>query len=109
MTDTRAGYDIEYVAFPDDYIEEVDGDIVIPEFEQLRERGFDGEEHDYMAVVYQEPKDANTKKYDVNDHIVVAGCHAETDGKKMICKKKELFMVLHPLDEWEKYHKVKIK
>lgn len=109
IADKRDDDEIEYLAFPEDYIEEMNGEVDAPEFEEVEEEGFDGERHKYMAVLWQDPKDAVTKKYDVAEHIVVAGCHVRTDGKKMQCRKKELFVVLHPLDEWEKHHKVKIK
>ncbi len=109
IVDNRDGEDIEYMGFPTDYIEEVNGKIDSPEFEEVEEEGFDGNKHKYMAVLWQDPEDANTKKYDVAGHIVIAGCRAETDGKQIVCKKKELFVVLHPLGEWEEYHKVRLK
>ncbi|MDD3474353.1 MAG: hypothetical protein PHP08_00435 [Candidatus Dojkabacteria bacterium] len=109
ITDKRDNDEIEYIAFPRDYIEDVDGEIDVPEFEEIEEEGFDGKRHKYMAVLFQDPEDAYTKKYDVAEHIVVAGCHVETDGKKMKCKKKELFIVLHPIQEWEEHHMVKIR
>lgn len=106
--DDRDGDNISYISIPDEVLEE-EGGVDYPEFEEVKEEGFDGKMHDYMAVIWKDSKNAITKKYDVNEHIVVAGCDARSDGKKMKCKKKELYMVLHPIDEWISYHIVSIK
>lgn len=106
--DNRDGDNISYISIPEDVFED-EGSIDNPKFEEVTEEGFDKKTHDYMAVIWKDPKNAITKKYDVNDHIVIAGCDASSDGKKMKCKKKELYMVLHPIDEWISYHIVTIK
>ncbi len=106
--DNRNGDSISYISIPEEVFEDEES-IDNPEFEEVTEEGFDGKMHDFMAVIWKNPKDAVTKKYDVNDHIVIAGCDSSTDGKKMKCKKKELYMVLHPVDEWISHHIVEIK
>ncbi len=57
--------------------------------------------------MWEDPESANIKSYEVNDHLVYAGCSFDEllmkKGKK-VCKEKRLFMVLHPKEEWEKYH-----
>lgn len=110
IIDKRDNDTIEYLAFPDDYIDEVEGEIDVPKFDVVEEEGFDRKKHVYMSVLWKDPKNATTKRYDVADHIVVAGCEArvDTDGKKMQCKRKELFVVLHPIDEWKDHHIVEL-
>ena len=106
--DTRNGDSISYISIPEEVFED-EGGIDNPEFEEIAEEGFDGEMHDYMAVIWKNPEDAITKKYDVNEHIVISGCDASTDGKKMKCKKKELYVVLHQIQEWIDNHIIEIK
>jgi hypothetical protein len=106
--DDRDGDEISYVAIPEEIFEEL-GTIEQPLFEEVKEIGFDGKTHDYMAVVWKDPKDATTKKYDVNDHIVVAGCNSPTDNKgKLKCVDKTTYVVLHPIDEWIAHHMIKV-
>ena len=65
----------------------------------------DGKE--YVAVLWEDPEGADLKSYEVNEHLVYAGCNFGDKlkrGGKMVCKEKELFMVLHPKEEWESYH-----
>jgi len=65
----------------------------------------DGKE--YVVVLWEDPEGADLKSYEVNDHLVYAGCSFGDKlkrGGKMVCKEKELYMVLHPKDEWESYH-----
>lgn len=108
VIDNRDDDEIEYLAFPDDYIDDVDGEIAVPEFDIIEEKGFDGKVHEYMAVMWHDPSNAITKKYDVAEHIVIAGCESKSDGKKIQCKKKELYIVMHPLDEWLEHHVVEL-
>lgn len=108
FVDNRYGDKVEYMSIPEDVFDEM-GCIRMPELEVIEEEGFDGKLHKYMGVIWKDPKDATTKKYDVNDHIVIAGCDGVVDGKKMSCKKKELYVVLHPIEEWKEHHIVKIK
>lgn len=80
-----------------------------PQFEEVKEEGFDGIIHEYMAVVWKDPKNATTKKYDINNHIVVAGCDFPTEKKgKLKCVDKQIYVVLHPIDEWIEHHMIKI-
>jgi hypothetical protein len=64
--------------------------------------------------------DEYTKKYDIREHIVVAGCkHSdalknkefdELEGKeKLHCTEKEVFSVLHPIDEFLNQHIMEIE
>lgn len=110
FVDDRDEDNIKYISIPEEVLEE-EGGLDNPEFEKVTEEGFDGELHEYMAVIWKEPKNAHTKKYDVNEHIVVAGCDAKVDnnGKKIACRKKEMYMVLHPWKEWNDHHIVKIR
>ena len=65
----------------------------------------------YMAVQWQNVGD-NWKEYEINDHIVLAGCNNEGLKKKrgkMVCDEKDIFVVFHPINEWMEYHIRKIK
>jgi len=85
---------------PDD---EINGETFdIPKLEYTEKNGIE-----YVAVLWADPKDADLKSYEVNDHLVYAGCNYGDKlkkGGKMVCKEKELFLVLHPKEEWERYH-----
>ncbi len=106
--DNRHGEDISYISIPEEIFKEW-GSIEVPLFEEIKDKGFDDELHDYMAVIWRDPKNATTKKYDINDHIVIAGCDLPTDNKgKLKCVEKEIYVVLHPIDEWIDHHMIKI-
>lgn len=94
---------IEFLAFPDEFIDDVDGEIKVPKFEVIEEDG-----KKYMSVLWKDMLSANVKRYDVNEHIILAGCESKIDGKKLQCKRKELYLVLHPLEEWNAYHVVNL-
>lgn len=62
--------------------------------------------------------DSYTKKYDIREHIVVAGCKLsdtlkefdESEKKeKLKCTEKEIFDVLHPIDEFLNQHFMEIE
>lgn len=109
FVDDRYSERIEYISIPDEVFDEM-GEIRKPEFEVVEEEGFDKNIHKYMAVLWKNPKDATTKKYDINDHIVVAGCDFPMSKKgKLRCAEKEIYVVLHPIDEWKEHHMIKVK
>jgi hypothetical protein len=68
----------------------------------------------FAKVTWKKPAvDSYTKKYEVKGHIVIAGCkHSETskmfdeaEGKeKLQCTEKEIFSVLHPIEEFLNEH-----
>lgn len=99
--DNRDGEEIEYLSIPIEDLEE--HGVEIPEFEEVKENG-----KSFMAVMWADPKNATTKKYEVNDHIVVMGCEGKIKNGKVQCKKKELYVVLHPMSEWIEHHIVNI-
>ena len=94
------GDETVYWALPDD---EIDGQTFdIPKLDYTERDG-----KDYVAVLWNDPEGADLKSYEVNDHLVFAGCSFGDKlkrGGKMVCREKELYMVLHPKDEWESYH-----
>lgn len=85
---------------PDD---EIDNEkFTIPEISEITK-----DRKNYIAVMWADPEGADVKSYEVNDHLVYAGCSfAEKlkKGGKMVCKDKSLYIVLHPKLEWESYH-----
>ncbi len=95
-----------YWAMPDD---ELDNEkFKIPEINNIIENG-----KEYVAIIWENPKDENgnviadIKRYEVNNHFMFAGCNFGDKlkkGGKMVCREKELYIVLHPKLEWENYH-----
>jgi hypothetical protein len=119
---------IEYLAFPQEVIDELgidddngNGDsssngyrkFKIPKIKFTREKGLDGIEKDWVKVIWASSLNATTKKYDVNGHVIVVGCDLPVKCKtghkcKVKCEEKEVYEVLHPLDEWHGHHIVEI-
>jgi hypothetical protein len=97
------GQAISYISIPNEVFEEQKY-IENPIFEEIEEDG-----QKYMSVMWKNPKGASVKTYEVSNHLVFAGCSAQSDGKTLTCKKKDLFIVLHPLSEWNSEHIVHIK
>ncbi len=94
-----------YWAMPDDEID--NGEFDIPEISDITE-----DEKNYVAVMWKDPKGAKVNRYEVNEHFVYAGCSfgdALKKGGKIVCKEKELYIVLHPKLEWENYHLRELK
>jgi len=89
-----------YWSMPND---ELDNEkFKIPKIDEITQDGIE-----YVAVMWKDPKDADTKSYEVNEHLVYAGCNFDDKikkGSKTVCKEKELYIVLHPKLEWENYH-----
>ena len=89
-----------YWAMPDDELD--NGKFEIPTLDYIKKDG-----KDYVAVMWNDPKNADLKSYEVNEHYVYAGCSFGDKlkrGGKMVCREKELYIVLHPKEEWNSYH-----
>lgn len=114
---------IEYLAIPQEVIDEMGDKIKVPKIEMVKEDGFD-----YVKVVWADPSisGAMTKRYSVNDHIMVVGCdspkckirpgrsgHSKSKSKssksECKCEEKEVYTVLHPLEEWHTHHIVEVR
>lgn len=109
VIDNRQGDNIEYTALPTELVE--GGDIPAPVIAPIRTKGLDGIVRDYIAVQWQELKHDNIKEYDVVGHIVYAGC--EPSEIKIVngqakCDSKKIYVVLHPTEEWNSHHIVKL-
>lgn len=109
------GQDVKFLAIPFDTVAE--RDIDIPEIEMVEHdipiglAGSDFITKNFVKLIWKKPTDEFTKKYEVQGHIVVAGCkHSETikvdeEGtEKLKCTEKEIFSVLHPADEFLNQH-----
>jgi len=63
---------------------------------------------EYVAVTWKKPTDYDhLKSYEVNDHLVFAGCsndNTKVEDGQMKCDRKDLYVVLHPVREWLKDH-----
>jgi len=116
---------IEYLAIPQEVIDDMEGKINIPDIEVVKEEGFDGIKKDYVKVQWADPFGAVTKRYDVNDHIMIIGCDlsackisklksskssksSKSKSGSCKCEEKEVYAVLHPFDEWRSHHIVEI-
>lgn len=93
------GDKVKYWSMPED---ELDREFEIPKIQEVIHKN-----EKYMAVLWHDPGDADLKPYEINEHIVYAGCNFDDKirkGGKLVCKEKELFLVLHPINEWYSYH-----
>lgn len=111
IIDGRDGKDIEYLAFPTEVMKTTD--LFVPDIEFISTEGLDGVIRDFVAVLWQEPIHNNLKKYDVAGHIVTAGCLPseatnEPDGS-LYCENKDIYLVLHPVEEWISQHIIELK
>ena len=89
------------------------GDLPVPDIEYEDTEGLDGIIRGYMSVTWQKVKDGDlVKKYDVANHVVTAGCQPEEASKgedgKLICDEKNIYVVLHPVQEWVEQHIVEL-
>lgn len=105
ISDEREDTEVSYLAFPDEFIDEMEGEIIVPNIMLKELEGLDGITRQYIEVQWKETKIDNVKKYDVNGHIIYAGC----DENELQCDRKSVYRVLHPLEEWVNYHIVVIK
>lgn len=111
VIDNRDGKGVEYVAMPIEAIKE--GDIPIPDIDYEETEGLDGIVRGYISVTWQKVKDGDiVKKYDVVSHVVTAGCQLEEASKgedgKLVCNDKNIYVVLHPVQEWVEQHIVEL-
>lgn len=102
VTDSRDGTDRDFISIPLEILNGIN-EIPIPYMEVVDEKDFDDKMATYMKIEWQKiSKDA--KRYNVNDHIVLAGCSED----QLSCDTKSIFAVYHPIDEWNEYHMLEI-
>jgi hypothetical protein len=100
IKDKRYGGSDTYISIP---LEITGGiEVPIPDMEVVDEIGFDNIKHKYMKVKWQDDIPIWAKRYNVNEHIVMAGCSEE----KLSCDTKSIFAVSHPIEEWNEYHTI---
>lgn len=101
ITDKRFGSSDVFISIPLEVIG--DGiEIPIPDMEIVDEIGFDNIKRKYMRVRWQDDIPSWAKRYNVNDHIVIAGCAED----KLSCDTKSIFEVFHDVNEWNEYHMI---
>ncbi len=105
IIDRRDSTEVTYLSFPDEFIDEMDGEIIVPNIELVEMEGFDGLTRQYIEVQWMEIDHENVKKYDVSGHIIYAGCTKE----ELQCDRKSIYSVMHPLEEWVDHHIVTIE
>ena len=117
IIDKRNGETVEYFAVPNVTIDEMDGELPVPNIEFVKRPDLNkSPAKDYVKVSWvKDSKSPKTKEYEIiphggvdsDSHIVVAGCNNPNSSK---CKlsDKTIFAVYHPLREWKKQHKVTI-
>lgn len=105
VIDKRDGYEKIFVSLPIDIFDEIE-ELAIPDMEVVKEKDFDDKMTTYMKVRWREiPKNTkNQKRYNVNDHIVIAGCPED----KLSCDMKSIYEAYHPIDEWNSYHMIEL-
>lgn len=100
ITDKRFGGSDTYISIP---LEVVDGvEVPVPDMEVVKEKDFSDKMATYMKVKWQDDIPSWANRYNVNDHIVMAGCPEE----RLSCDTKSIFAVFHPIDEWNGYHMI---
>ena len=103
------GKEIEFYALPVQVIgEEMGGEPFIPRMEIEERESFSGIIGDYMKIIWDDPP-KGVKEYDVNGHIVQAGCPVDEHGNVEKCDTKSVFVVYHPLQEWISEHLIELK
>lgn len=129
----KAGYqEIEYLVIPYELIDSEEGraileyyGIVIPDIEVIEHESLNGIVGLYAGIIWQGPTRDESgkiidyiKPYDVRAHIVYAGCELSSTIKEtnkytgkegLQCTEKGIYIVLHPLKEWNEHHEVGIK
>jgi len=116
LTDKRDGLENKFICIP---VEIVDGDsIPIPQIEFVKEESFsfgeslrkfvkendfDNKKKEWVVVKWNKPSNV-TKRYNVADHIVIAGCPED----QLTCNSKSIYEVYHPIDEWYSLHDIEI-
>jgi hypothetical protein len=119
------GKPVKFLAIPFDTVKR--RHIEIPEIEIVDHDIPIGLKGDYITkqftkVTWKKVTDEFTKKYDIKGHIVIAGCKpsetvktGDEEGKdkdgeekfqhqKLQCTEKEIFSVLHPMEEFLEDH-----
>jgi hypothetical protein len=111
IIDNRDGKEIEFLAMPIEAIKE--GDLPVPDIEYEETEGLDGVVRSYIAVKWYKVNEGDfVKKYDIADHVVVAGCLLEETSKggdgKLACDEKSIYAVYHPVEEWINQHIIEL-
>ncbi len=115
LTDKRDGLENEYICIP---VEAVEGDnIPTPQIEYIKEKDldeslrkfikendFENSKKEWIVVKWNKPSNA-AKKYNVNNHIVIAGCPED----QLTCDSKSIYEVYHSAEDWYSDHMVEIK
>lgn len=96
---TDGEYSVNYLAYPEDHVQKMLGklDIDIQKFEG----------NDYVGVNYKDIESSDLmKRYLTNEHTIFAGCGApvKVGDQGLKCESKEIYLSLHPLDEWTDHH-----
>ena len=97
--ETDAGYSVKYLAYPEKHVQKMLGklDIDVQKFEG----------NDYVSVNYKDIESSDLmKQYLTNEHIIFAGCSApvKVGDSGLKCDSKEIYLSLHPIDEWTDHH-----
>src|SRR5574340_1135414 len=100
IIDRRDSTEVTYLSFPDEFIDEMGGVVESPDIDTVKMKGENGILGEYVEVKWKLTAQIEIKTYYINDHIIHAGC----DNEKLLCDKKVIYSVFHPIDEWASHH-----
>lgn len=121
----RDEQDIKFLAIPMETISKRGLESEIPEIEVVDHESIlsDGSTivRQFMKVVWLKITDELVKKYDIRNHIFIAGCKSSEmikekefdyfgkESEVLRCSDKGIFTVLHPIDEFLEKHIVELE
>ena len=97
--ETEDGDGVKYLAYPEEHVQKALGklDIDVQKFEGK----------DYVGVNYKPIESSDhIKQYLTNEHTIFAGCNTpvKVGDHGLKCESKEIYLSLHPIDEWTDHH-----
>jgi len=86
-----------FYSIPIEVIEDIG--LEIPLMEEVEEKSPSRVSGKYMKVTWAKPH-SGTKMYEIVDHLVVSGCPEDA----LQCDASAIYVVYHPIEEWNKKH-----
>lgn len=109
VRDNRGPEPVDFMSVPIGIF--TDREFRLPRIERIVLNDTDGNPMNCIAVHWKELDHENISTYDVNNHLVIAGCDPSRMSMKdgmLVCNVKDIYTVFHPEEEWDSYHIVDI-